>query len=219
MYVSQRGTRKLGNNVSATVTPLAKPAAVARALGLSRKTMTVWKRRGTLVMAGDLVDLAATAAMLKATHQDGPMLAARLAEMVGGAVTSPPKGNGRGTEPVTSPAAVTPRPRLSPIAEAVVSFAERIACEGGCCAWEAGITRSEAEVADRLFREGLITDAAEYLDEHVAPPSGGSWLAEPVWAGIRAARPVWHALEAQRAWEIAEGFKPGQHREGGHVPA
>jgi len=200
--------------MSPPVTPLAKPAAVARALGLSRKTMTVWKQRGTLVMAGNMVDLAATSAKLQQTRQDGPLFAHRLAELQQVAVTPPSEGNKLSAETVTpSPAAVTPRPTLSPVAEAVVSFAERIAREGGHCAWEAGITRAEAEVADRLFREGLIIDAAEFLDEHVAAPAGGEWLSEPVWSAIPASRPAWGALEAQRAWEISEGFTPGEHPE------
>ena len=198
--------------MSALVTPLAKQAAVARALGLSRKTVSVWKRRGNLVMAGDLVDLAATSAKLKANHLDGELLAARLAELSSGTVTPPSEGNKKAvTSRVTSLRAVTPRPMLVPVAEAVVAFAESIAREGGLCAWESGITQAEAQVADRLFREGLITDAAEFLDDHVAAPGGGAWLAEPVWGAIRDAEPNWDALERQRAWEIAEGFTPGEH--------
>jgi hypothetical protein len=179
------------------VTPLASQAAIARALGLSRKTMTVWKQSGYLVMAGDLVDLAATAAQLRKTHRDGVSLAEKLIDLVTHAVTPEAEGN----------APAVTRPILEPYAEAVVSFAERIAKEGGHCAWEAGITRAQADVADRLFREGLITDAAEHLDERgPAAPGGAGWLAEPVWSAVRDARLSWSVLEAQRAWEVIEGF-------------
>lgn len=165
-------------------------------------------------MAGDLVDLTATSAKLLETHKDGPLLVTRLAELARQTVTPALPGNSKRALRAPQVDVVTPRPRMSSaVAEAVISFAERIAREGGLCAWEAGITEAEAEVADRLFRDGLINDAAEFLDDHVAAPGGGDWIDEPVWAGIQSLRLDWRILAAQRDWERGQGYTPGHHSE------
>ncbi|HEM7842588.1 hypothetical protein QZM26_17875 [Burkholderia multivorans] len=71
-----------------------KQSEFAALHGVSRKTVTTWKKRGWLVFSGDEVDVEASNALLKKYRRDG-------AETVTQSVTQDRKGNSRARVPKT----------------------------------------------------------------------------------------------------------------------
>lgn len=69
-----------------------KQSEFAALHGVSRKTVTTWKKRGWLVFSGDEVDVEASNALLKKYRRDG-------AETVTQSVTQDRKGNSRARVP------------------------------------------------------------------------------------------------------------------------
>ncbi len=62
-------------------------ADLARAAEVSRKSVTAWKARGTVVMQGEMVDVEATLAAMRRSKRGGPALADKVTAGLGHRVT------------------------------------------------------------------------------------------------------------------------------------
>ena len=68
-------------------------AEFARLLDLSRNTITQWKKRGTLVLQGNLVDVEATLARIADVKRDGSSFVTLARAKLAGAVTGDSLGD------------------------------------------------------------------------------------------------------------------------------
>ncbi len=162
---------------------LISQADLARAADVSRKSITIWKKRGTVVMLGEMVDVEKTIAAMRRAKRGGPAMADKVTAALAGGVT----GNKGAPEKVTSQPEVTAGENDDPFpcrdhltdpyhrgAVALLPFmAYRI---GGCAALAAYGLGMEPEVAERL-RLQVTTSAMELtamlLEEAEVPPPPG----------------------------------------------
>ena len=86
---------------------LATQAEFARAADVSRKTITVWKSRGSLVLQGDMIDVEKTLAHLRHYKRHGSAIAEKVTAALARGVTSPVPTVTQAAAGVTSAPAVT----------------------------------------------------------------------------------------------------------------
>lgn len=152
-------------------------ADLARAAGVSRKTITEWKVSGLVVLQGKSVDLGATLAKLRRCHRDGPAIADRVTAALAPSVT-----RNRSTPRVTPSACVGNRlgahladPAERAVVEIMPSTAYRVGAAAALAAHELGMP---VEAADRLLLQvtaAAMELACMALDEAgIAPPPGAS---------------------------------------------
>ena len=121
---------------------LVTQAEYARHRGVSRKTVTQWKREGILVMNGSLVDRSASDRALQAAGQ--------------GEDSSAPLGNSQGNAGGNTPDGQGNNPtRLKPVPTAAVNSVRETLQESGQPSGPGGMTFMQAKTADMVLRAQL----------------------------------------------------------------
>jgi hypothetical protein len=175
---------------------LVTQADLSRAADVSRKTITQWKRRGSVVMQGDLVDVEKTLAAFRMYHRDGEeraeqvtaALAADETLVTGNAKTvtgdkPPPTKSGKVTADAEDP--YPHRDHLTdPYDRAAVallpSTAYRIGAVAALAAFEMGLPAKTAEKLRTQVACSAMELVCTILDEcSVHPPPG-----EMDWGGV-----------------------------------
>ena len=121
---------------------LVTQAEYARHRGVSRKTVTQWKREGILVMNGSLVDRSASDRALQAAGRSG--------------ASSAPLGNSQGNAGGNTPDGQGNNPtRLKPVPTAAVNSVRETLQESGQPSGPGGMTFMQAKTADMVLRAQL----------------------------------------------------------------
>ena len=191
---------------------LISQADLARAAGVSRKTVTEWKARGTVVVQGKLVDVAKTVARLRQHHREGAAIADRVMTALGAGVTrnvtdqkgdaklEPDAPTGGGGEGDCYPC----RDHLhDPGERALVAVLPATAYQVGgvaaLAAFEAGLPAPKAEKLRLQVTASAMELVALILeDAGIAPPrEAASWGEAALFDGAKVATVDWAKVEAE----------------------
>jgi hypothetical protein len=162
-------------------------AAFARLMDVSRKTVTVWKKQGRIIMVGEHVDVEASRERMARYSTSG-------SKAFKGATKTLPESNGASPEGNA----------VAPLAEYPASMTVMVSGGAGDLAvilLRAGLPRDRAQaVVDEWF--GMARrSAAELLEEDLDPPPGfDRWIDHPAFQeGWLASWAGWSEIEAEAA--------------------
>jgi hypothetical protein len=171
-------------------------AAFARMHGVSRKTVTVWKTSGLIVMSGDSVDVESSNARLK-RFRSGRHQKARAPVSIAESVPAfevPATTSAPWREP--------PDPHGAGVASGSGSIVEALPRLLAAAAAQVGLSPEQAGAVDAALRPLLLQRKADLFDLYRIDPSI-SCCDEAEAAPVRAAG-TWHAYDWPDAFDEAE---------------